>query len=514
MKELFCDIAVIGAGVGGLRAAIAAASDGKTVVLTEETDWIGGQLTAQGVPPDEHWHIEQQGATSSYREYRRKVREHYRSLPDFSDELKARDAFDPGGSWVSRVAHEPTVAHAILSAELQPYLDNGLVTLLLYTVAVAADVDGDTIRSVTVEHAGETVEIFAKTFVDATDCGDLLPIVGAEYRTGAEAKSETGEPHAADVASPADMQPVTWVFALEMTDGLSPEDRMEKPPEYDRYASLQATYDDNNVFSWYCIDLHAPKKRELRMFSGETGPKSLGLWEYRRIRAQANYKTKINEVSLINWPQQDYCFGNLFEDENAAYHRTQAKAFARCLAYWIQNDAPRIDGGFGYPVRLAKGVLGTEDGFAKAPYIRESRRIVAKYTVREQELSMEFADGRKIFPDSVGVGLYSMDLHETIVTHTSFNTPVHPFEIPLGALIPVRMKNLLPACKNIGTTHYTSGCYRLHPVEWNIGESVGHLAAFCLTRGLTPAEVYENELYTKELQDILVENGVQLHWDL
>ena len=28
-----------------------------------------------------------------------------------------------------------------------------------------------------------------------------------------------------------------------------------------------------------------------------------------------------------------------------------------------------------------------------------------------------------------------------------------PFQIPLGALIPERVENLLPACKNIGTTH-------------------------------------------------------------
>ena len=40
-------------------------------------------------------------------------------------------------------------------------------------------------------------------------------------------------------------------------------------------------------------------------------------------------------------------------------------------------------------------------------------------------------------------------------------------------LLPVRMRNLFPACKNIGTTHITSGCYRLHPVEWGIGEAVG-----------------------------------------
>ncbi len=39
------------------------------------------------------------------------------------------------------------------------------------------------------------------------------------------------------------------------------------------------------------------------------------------------------------------------------------------------------------------------------------------------------------------------------------------FQIPPGALIPRRIENLLPACKNLGTTHITNGCFRLHPVE-------------------------------------------------
>src|SRR3712207_8972640 len=48
-----------------------------------------------------------------------------------------------------------------------------------------------------------------------------------------------------------------------------------------------------------------------------------------------------------------------------------------------------------------------------------------------------------------------------------------PFQVPLGAMIPVRVNNLIAGCKNIGTTHVTNGCYRLHPVEWTIGEAAG-----------------------------------------
>ena len=54
MGEIEADILIAGGGLGGVAAALAAADCGKRVVLTEETDWIGGQLTAQIVPPDEH----------------------------------------------------------------------------------------------------------------------------------------------------------------------------------------------------------------------------------------------------------------------------------------------------------------------------------------------------------------------------------------------------------------------------------------------------------------------------
>jgi hypothetical protein len=87
-----------------------------------------------------------------------------------------------------------------------------------------------------------------------------------------------------------------------------------------------------------------------------------------------------------------------------------------------------------------------------------------------------------------------------------------PFQIPLGALLPVRMRNLLPACKNIGTTHITNGCYRLHPVEWNIGEAAGLLASFCLTRRVEPHAVREQADLLNEYQSLLTVQGVEIDW--
>jgi hypothetical protein len=91
--------------------------------------------------------------------------------------------------------------------------------------------------------------------------------------------------------------------------------------------------------------------------------------------------------------------------------------------------------------------------------------------------------------------------------------PAEPFQIPLGALLPVRVANLLPAAKNIGTTHITNGCYRLHPVEWNIGESVGHLVAFCTARRVAPKAVRQPPVLS-EFQGQLAAAGIPLAWPL
>jgi hypothetical protein len=122
-------------------------------------------------------------------------------------------------------------------------------------------------------------------------------------------------------------------------------------------------------------------------------------------------------------------------------------------------------------------------------------------------------EGAEVFDDSVGIGSYRIDLHPTTRQRTYVDISSWPFQIPLGALIPIRMENLLPAAKNIGVTHLTNGCYRLHPVEWNIGEAAGALAAHCLERGLPPRAVRNTPArladFQRELSDRL---GMVLAW--
>ena len=109
-REWEADIAIIGGGTGGCAAALAALRMNQKVILTEETEWIGGQFTQQGVPPDEHQWIEAHGATASYLAFRNEIRNYYRRLyPLINPET---ELLNPGTCGVSRLCHEPRAALA------------------------------------------------------------------------------------------------------------------------------------------------------------------------------------------------------------------------------------------------------------------------------------------------------------------------------------------------------------------------------------------------------------------
>jgi hypothetical protein len=221
----------------------------------------------------------------------------------------------------------------------------------------------------------------------------------------------------------------------------------------------------------------------------------------------------------------DYFLGPLYEvpPDEAARNRARAKQLSLSLLYWLQTEAPRPDGGAGWRgLRLRPDVVGTADGLAKSPYVRESRRIEAEFTVVEQHVGTA-ARGRALktppdqltaepFKDSVGIGSYRIDLHMSTGGDNYIDISSLPFQIPLGALIPKRVENLLPACKNIGVTHITNGCYRLHPVEWNVGEVAGMLAAHAMQTGSPPRRIRSDARRLAEFQALIARQGIETAW--
>ncbi len=126
ITNLDCDVAVIGGGFGGVAAALAAAESGLHVVLSEPTDWIGGQVTAQGVSAlDEHQYIETFGGTRSYYRFREGVRAAYRERYGGPETMPDGSPLNPGGGWVSRLCFEPRVGLQVLEEMLAPQVDAG-----------------------------------------------------------------------------------------------------------------------------------------------------------------------------------------------------------------------------------------------------------------------------------------------------------------------------------------------------------------------------------------------------
>ncbi len=530
--ELDCDIVVAGGGVGGFAAALAACRNGMRVVLTEETDWIGGQLTAQAVPPDEHPWIEQFGATQSYREYRTAVRDYYRRNYPLTEQARNRHNLNPGNGGVSRLTHEFRVSVAVLESMLAPYVGNGQLTVLLKHAPESATVTGDRVTSITIAdlRGGLKRNVSAQYFIDATELGDLLPLTKTEFVTGAESRSRTGEMHASAEAQPANSQSFTFCFAMDFMDG---EDHtIEKPADYgfwrDYVPELHPPW-TGALLGWQMCDPKTLKRREV-YFAPNPGAviaPGLNLWLYRRIADRANFSSGAyrSDITAVNWPQNDYWLGDLITatPEKKKEYLRQAKQLSLSLLYWMQTDAPRPDGGHGWKgLRLRKDLVGTEDGMAKAAYIRESRRIEAEFTILENHVGTEMRSkllgkardeiSAEVFPDSVGIGCYRIDLHPSAGGTNYIDVSSLPFQIPLGALIPKRIENLLPGCKNIGTTHITNGCYRLHPVEWNIGEAAGALAAHAIRTRQSPRAIRAAKASLEEFQKSLRQQGFELEW--
>ena len=524
-RELAADVVVVGGGLGGCAAALAALRSGRTVVLTEPTDWVGGQLTQQAVPPDEHPWIEKFGANASYVALRRGIRDYYRKHYPLSAEARANPTLNPGNGSVSKLCHEPRIALAVLTAMLAPYASGGKLVVLLEHAPVRAEAEGDRVRAVTVRdlRTGAERSLVAPYVLDATELGDLLPMAGVEFVVGYEAKGETGDRGASETAQPENQQSFTCCFAMDYLEGQ--DHTIDRPAEYDFWRD----YVPKLTPAWpgKLLGPMASNPITLQGRPLEFDPTGAGkgFWVYRRIADPRNFLpgTYRGGMTLVNWPQNDYWLGNLIgvTPEEAAKHAARSKQLSLSLLYWMQTEIPRPDGGAGWKgLRLRPDVVGTSDGLAKHPYIRESRRIRAEFTVLEKHVGTDArrkALGRddvtaESFPDSVGVGSYRIDLHPSSGGDNYIDVSSLPFQVPLGALIPRRVENLLPACKNLGVTHVTNGCYRLHPVEWAIGEAAGALAAFCLEKKTSPRAVRNTPARLKAFQAMLTSQGVEIDW--
>jgi hypothetical protein len=187
---------------------------------------------------------------------------------------------------------------------------------------------------------------------------------------GAESKTQTGEPHALDVADPLDQQALTWCLACDYY--LPGEDHtIDKPTEYERFRTLQLGCWPGPQFSWTLSDFVTHQPRERPLFTDDGDAESLyDLWHARRIAWRRNFEPGRyrSDITLANWPQMDYWEQPVVGVSAEAHARAleQARQFSLAIFYWMQTEAPRHDGGYGSRgLRLRGDILGTRDGLAK-----------------------------------------------------------------------------------------------------------------------------------------------------
>ncbi len=507
VPEIRCDVLVVGAGMGGIGAALAAADRGHSVCLTEETDWVGGQATAGGGSAlDENRFIEFAGGTRSYMRFRTGIRDWYRRNRALTAQAAALENLNPGSCYVSPLCFEPKVGVDVLSGMLA----RPGIRIFLRTAIFAIERRGNRIESALAwRFDSRSAMRFRAAFVlDATEMGDLLPLAHIPYVVGAESKAETGEPDAPAERNPACVQSFTYPFVLE--HAAAPGGTIAKPADYERIVQRQGFSMRVN----YPVEFGWRGWFQYRMFGDDPPiPNNMSpgpFFPWRRLIDRRNFASgEPDDLALINWPRQDYAAESPLDrspEELAAIFQ-RAKQSSEAFLYWLQHDVPRDEGGRGYPELVPRpDEMGTADGMSKYPYIRESRRMLARGRVVEQDIVDEYQPGPRArwFGDSVGTGFYMVDIHPCGANEHGRMRMPKPFQIPMAALMSREPVNFLPAGKSLGVTHLTNGAFRLHPVEWNIGEAAGTIASLWIEGGVEPKP--------DEVQRALARRGVPMVW--
>ena len=460
--KLECDVLVVGGGTGGVSAAIWAARTGAKTILIEETGWLGGMMSSAGVSCFDG----NNGAhnTGFFREIRTKIESHYGGPQNVKT------------GWVSKCCFEPHVANDIFRSIIASTPN---LSVFFDTKVTKVFTKKNRVTGVQIETEGdkEKQKIDAKITIDASEYGDILEQSDVDYLLGRESKKVTGESDAADDNDDG-IQDITYVAILR-DYGPGVNKTLPKPTEYDEKKFDCATKEQCADVSWHNHKLHD--------------------WE-----SFITYGKLPNNKYMINWPFHGNDYQAFLPDmtsEKREKELEKAKQHTLDFVYYIQTK-------LGHPeLGLADDEFPTDDLLPMIPYNRESRRIVGKCLMKEQDVLPLGDSGRPALrPDSIAIGDYFLDHHHAEPPKGTKGIKEKypknaPFQVPYGVLVPKDMEGLMAAEKNISVTHIVNGCTRLQPVVMLIGQACGVAAALCARKDIQP-----KDLNVKELQDILLQN--------
>jgi len=604
-QTIECEILVVGGGLSGVATAYEGLLAGKTVCLTEITDWVGGQISAQGTSALDERPTQRAKLLypRGYLELRSRIERKYGKL-------------NPGNCWVSDSCFLPHDGHEILSKlltdaakkgkgkfrffpstavkELQktPNIITGAIAIQhspakgapplntqplsqtiteAYTYANSAKFDKTIVRFVPAKPKKNSP--LAKSnapnwyIVDATETGELVALADVPYRLGIDARSYL-EPSASSATNdPYCTQGFTYTYAMEATKEPQPQ---TMPPFYLQYSpyysyELQRLASFPFVFTYRRI--WSPKAGETMKFGGveftapTPGDISMQNWtwgnDYRPGTSSDNLVYARNQLQATKQLEPGQWMGGLRVES-----LRKAEEISQGYYYWLVAGTTdsQLGAGVKQPQtnnRYLSGLdspMGTVHGLSKYPYMREGRRIIGRpswgqpqgFTVWEIDISRrDYTDkyytqtlppdtyrslkaalsgleatavisGSRdanstmrrsrstIYPDSVGIAHYAIDFHPCMVTSPpeapgNIERPgerlgagqAYPFQIPLRAMIPQKIDNMLVAGKSIATSHIAAAAYRVHSFEWSSGAAAGNTLAFSLDNAIAPYELVD-----------------------
>lgn len=455
------DVLVVGGGASGTAAGVQAARMGSTVMIAEETPWIGGMLTSAGVSAiDGNYNLR----GGFFREFTDAVAEYYGGY----ESLKT--------AWVSYIMYEPSVGEQILeeivSKEKNITLNKGYIfndAKKLKRGWKAVFTTGNGLK--------KTVK--CRILVDGTELGDVAKQCGVKYHIGFDPRSYTGEPLAFEEGNDV-IQDLTMVVTLK-----------DFGPDADMTIEKPADYDMNNYVNCCKNPLNNPE-----LATGQP------LWSPEMM---LTYGKLPNGKYMINWPvfANDY-YLNIIEMSRDEREKALQAARNRTLGfvYFVQTE-------LGYKnLGIADDEYPTEDGLAIFPYHRESRRIEAEHLFTLDQASSRYDFNS--YRTGIAVGDYPVDHHH--YAHPDYKKYCHlwfgqipSFSLPAGTLVPLGVEDLIVAEKSIGVSNLINGTTRLQPVVLEIGQAAGVIAALACKRGCAVREVD-----VRSIQKELLESGAYI----
>lgn len=510
------DIVVYGGTSAGITAAIQAKRAGKSVILVEPSEHLGG-LTTGGLGATDIGNKAVIGGLA--RQFYIRVRRYYQNddawLHETRDEYNARNPrFNPADN--AMWTFEPHVASKIFrqmlaEADVHPIMGERLDR------RSGVKKHGARIQSIVMESDRVFV---GRVFIDATYEGDLMAAAGVSYHVGREANEVYGETlngvqpklndknhrftHPVDpYIKPGD--PTSGLLWGIQTTSLPPDGSGDRLVQAYCYR-LCTTDVPENRRDWPKPADYDESRYELLLRNFEAGDHRVPwhpLW-------MPNRKTDTNNNHAFS---TDYIGGNY--DYPEADYATRQRIIADHLSYtqgllWTLANHPRVPAKVRAEFQrlgLAKDEFVENQNWPTQLYVREARRMIGAYVMTEHNCR-----GTRRAEDSIGMGAYGMDSHncQRYVTadghvQNEGDVQVHgfkPYPISYRAICPkpAECDNLLvPVC--LSSSHIAYGSIRMEPVFMILGQSAATAAALAVDQGIAVQDVDFGQLAARLLVD-------------